>query len=615
MALTVQNLSRGNYVLGGPGRLQGPSAAEAMDLAQREEQRFRDAQRQARQTELAMQETRQAMALRQSQEQRAQANFRAQQAARSQAANQDALRRRLLEQYGGAAVGEAPGLVTGAPGVGVRTPAAGVTTGRAGLSLNVSGTGVSGLGLTVPAPTQPAPTMTLPQSPSASAAQPEYVQVASLDPMEAFRYLGAQTGTPGRAGVQLADASGTLPAGAQPAGQPVRTTYYGVDFDIYPDGRIVNLSTGVEIPDSPEFADLRTAVQAMASGDPLRMMAPSGVRPLTGQELPAGVDAPGIYTNLRGDFPGVARADEYLAEGVINELEYQQLTRGTRTQQREIFRAVVDRRRSGESAPPVPTEPAPTVEVQTTAPNGEQTTVTVDEGPTVSPDAGLRDPASASPIDQILRQPVGSGAVASDIPRDLPRLSAAITQGFTERERLVEAYNAFSRAGLTEDAQGYLQAIQNLDQTLIRLQGEQAINDLRVGSPERASQLLSYYYGVDIAPDALLGANIDELERELRRAFDDEYRAAMAEGRERYLITRAEQQAEREAAAEDEQRRLEEQGFRVVGRETDDVVGGGWRVENEATGESYFAYTVLDENEEPVFRFLEIPTTRYGVGQ
>lgn len=41
MALTVSNLGPGNYVLGGPGRLQGPSAAEAIDIAQQREQEFR----------------------------------------------------------------------------------------------------------------------------------------------------------------------------------------------------------------------------------------------------------------------------------------------------------------------------------------------------------------------------------------------------------------------------------------------------------------------------------------------------------------------------------------------------------------------------------------------
>ena len=98
MALTVANLGRGNYVLGGPGRRQGPSAAEAMDLAQREEQRFRDAQRQARQVELGMQETRQAMALRQAAEQRAQQSFAAQQAARARAAADAAQRRAATTQ-------------------------------------------------------------------------------------------------------------------------------------------------------------------------------------------------------------------------------------------------------------------------------------------------------------------------------------------------------------------------------------------------------------------------------------------------------------------------------------------------------------------------------------
>jgi hypothetical protein len=363
--------------------------------------------------------------------------------------------------------------------------------------------------------------------------------------------------------------AGTL-AGYGVGTQPTRTRYYGVDFDVYPDGRIVNLATNTEIPATPEFSDLRSAVQSMASGDPTQMMTPQGVRPETGQELPAGVDAPGLYTALRGDFPGAARADEYLAEGVINELEYQQLTRGTRAQQADVITNVVRRRNAGEQAPPVPTAPSPSVDVQITGPTGEETTVTVDEGPTYSFGAGLREPGAGSPIDYVLGQPVGSGAAAPDIPREPPRISAAITQGFSERERLVEAYNAFAQAGLLEDAQNFLQAIQNLDQTLIRLQGEQAINDLQIGSVDRASQLLSYYYGADVQPvlnsegmydlyvngqpaenDDFIDLRPDQMGDLIRPFFDEQYRGAMAEGREKYLTSRAEEQARRDMAEEE----------------------------------------------------------------
>jgi hypothetical protein len=348
---------------------------------------------------------------------------------------------------------------------------------------------------------------------------------------------------------------------------PTRTTYYGVDFDIYPDGRIINLATNTEVPATPEFADLRSAVEAMASGDPLQMMIPRSVRPETGQELPAGVEAPGLYTTALGNFPGAANADTYLAEGLINDLEYQQLTRGTRAQQAEVITNVVRRRNAGETAPPVPVEASPPAEVQITGPTGEETTVTVDEGPTLSYGAGLRGPGSDSPIDYVLGQPVGSGAAAPNIPREPPRLSAAITQGFSERERLVEAYNAFTQAGLLSEAQNFLQAIQNLDQTLIRLQGEQAINDLQIGSVERAAQLLSYYYGASVQPvltsdgvydlyvngqpvenEDMLGLRPDQMGDMLRPFFDTQYREAMADARESYLTTRAEEQARRDMA-------------------------------------------------------------------
>ena len=269
MALTVANVGRGNYVLGGLGRVEGPSAAEAMDLAQREEQRFRDAQRQARQTELGMQQTRQQMALAQSQEQRAQAAFQAQQAARAQAAARAAQERAAMGTLmeGLAGVGGAP--AAGAAPAGVIAPTAPPGAPRAGLALPTG----SGVPLAFPpsitgaaptaAPAAPAAgtPLSMDMTPTGPAGG---VQVASLDPQEAFR-LAFQTrpdlfGT----GVQVADASGGIPAGALPTGQPVRAQYGGIPFDVYPDGRIVNTVTNTELPMTGEYDALRTTLTAQA---------------------------------------------------------------------------------------------------------------------------------------------------------------------------------------------------------------------------------------------------------------------------------------------------------------------------------------------------------------
>jgi hypothetical protein len=154
--------------------------------------------------------------------------------------------------------------------------------------------------------------------------------------------------------MQEGSSVGSLPASSS---TPTITTYYGVDFALFPDGRIVNLATNTEIQDPI----LREAVQAMASGDPLQMMTPFGVRPETGQELPAGVEAPGLYDVLAGDYAGAARADEYLGEGLISELEYDQLTRGSRSQQADVLDDIARQRLVGEQAPQaVPQAPAET---------------------------------------------------------------------------------------------------------------------------------------------------------------------------------------------------------------------------------------------------------------
>jgi len=545
MAVTYK--APGTYVLGGisaPSRGTGQAFRAGLTTAQQRRERE------------------QAMQLRASAEQRAKEQFEMAKADRARAAAQaaaaaqaDKQRKALLAQYGGALVGSAPGLVTGAPGVATQPATAPTFTGP--------GTDLS-FGTTV-APTPTTPYSGRPMVPG---------QLPAGTPTAGLTVPGAgDTTMVGSAGEDVLAVPTTpysgrpMVPGQMPAGA-TRTTYYGTQFDIYPDGRIVNLATGTEIPATPEYADLRATVSAMATGGAAATI-PMGVRPTTGQELPEYVDPAGLRTALLGDLPGQANADRFLASGLINQQEYEQLTRGSRGQQREVIAIAVRRQLAGETAPAVseaPTAPE-TVTVQTTTPSGEETTVEVDEGPTIAPTAGVRAPDSESPVDYILGQPVGSAATAPNIPRDTPRISAAITQGFSERERLVEAYNAFTQAGLLEDARDFLQAIQNLDQTLIRLQGEQAINDLQIGSVERASQLLSYYYGTSVQPvmtsdgvydlyingqpaenEDMLGLRPDQMGNMLRQFFDTQYRDAMAKGREEYLTTRAEKQAERDMA-------------------------------------------------------------------
>jgi hypothetical protein len=99
------------------------------------------------------------------------------------------------------------------------------------------------------------------------------VQVASLDPQEAFRlafqtrpdlFGGGVQVADASGGVQVADASGGIPAGALPTGQPVRAEFGGIPFDVYPDGRIVNTVTNTELPMTGEFDALRSILTQQA---------------------------------------------------------------------------------------------------------------------------------------------------------------------------------------------------------------------------------------------------------------------------------------------------------------------------------------------------------------
>lgn len=274
MALTPTSMSRGTYILGGPGRLQGESPAEAMTRGITADQTYRT-------TQLNQSNTLQQMALARSQEGRAQAQeartqqeFERRQREAARAAAEAARNRAAVDAY-----------IEGAGG-GVRIPSAG---------LPVPGDIPAVSPVAPPAAAAPAAPVTPVAPPAAApAATPApapavtgglrvpaagAVQVASLDPTESFRL--AFEANPELFGVQVADASGAVPAGAIPApaaaGQPARVDFSGVPFDVYPDGRIVNTLTGTELPVTGEYDALRNRLLADAgvAGGTTASVAPS----------------------------------------------------------------------------------------------------------------------------------------------------------------------------------------------------------------------------------------------------------------------------------------------------------------------------------------------------
>jgi hypothetical protein len=165
-----------------------------------------------------------------------------------------------------------------------------------------------------------------------------------------------------------------------------------------------------------------------------------------------------------------------------------------------------------------------------------------------------------------------------------------------------------------DEAQNFIDRINALDQTLIRLQGEQAINDLQLGSVERASQLLSYYYGANVQPvlnsegkydlyvdgqpvenDDFIDLRPDQMGDVLRPFFDAQYRDAMTESRKTYLSERAKKQAERDMAEE------ENPGFKVD-RTLTGANGETYMVLVNPTGEFRFVWFEMDANNNPVTR-------------
>lgn len=80
-----------------------------------------------------------------------------------------------------------------------------------------------------------------------------------------------------------------------------------------------------------------------------------------------------------------------------------------------------------------------------------------------------------------------------DIPLgDPPALNQKLTQAYARRDKLVEAYKAYTAAGFYAEAQQFAQQIQTLDAALDVMDGNQALNDaVYYNDPRRLTTILS----------------------------------------------------------------------------------------------------------------------------
>ena len=236
MALTPTSMNRGTYILGGPSRLEGESATEAMSRGMSTGQTYRTNQISQANAQQQMQERAQAMRLRDLQEARTQQQFQAQQAAAARAAAQAARDRAAL-----AALMEGMTGVGGASAGGATTPPNITPTmapPRVGVTLPTDSYG-GGVPLAYPSAPAPAPA---PAPVSGGAGTPVLPGGSGADTLAPTKRTFAQA----------------------PAGQPAQAEYGGVPFAVYPDGRIVNTVTNTEIPNTEEFAALRAILLQQA---------------------------------------------------------------------------------------------------------------------------------------------------------------------------------------------------------------------------------------------------------------------------------------------------------------------------------------------------------------
>lgn len=115
--------------------------------------------------------------------------------------------------------------------------------------------------------------------------------------------------------------------------------------------------------------------------------------------------------------------------------------------------------------------------------------------------------------------------------------------------------------------------------------------------------------GQDVKNPELLGMTPQDAADLVRRYYDSGYQESMQEIRNTYLTEKAKRQAEQDVKDEAALQALESAGFEVVGKETIEGLGDGWRSRDPRTGKEYFAYVVdIGEDGIPQTRVIEVPT-------
>lgn len=302
-------MSPGTYILGGLGRVQGESPAEALSRAEFDIQKQAANQEALRTTRLAQQQTLQSMRIREEEAKRAARVFQQQQADRARAAAErqrlQAAQDALIEDL------QTSGRPEQGPPVAPITPMA-PPTAAPQYPLGVPVMPTTPLEFPTITPSSVAPVET-----GAVVPPTDGVQVATLDPQAAFRQAFEARPDLFGGGVQVADATGAVVPAAPAAGQPVRTDMYGVEFDVYPDGRIVQVMSGIELQAGPEYDALRTQLLQQAGVQVAAPTAAVTVPEFTAVDPQSSQFAQDIYTLVRqGDIQGsIMRIGDRLATG------------------------------------------------------------------------------------------------------------------------------------------------------------------------------------------------------------------------------------------------------------------------------------------------------------
>ena len=436
---------------------------------------------------------------------------------------------------------------------------------------------------------------------SAAAQGRRQAAMAGVMAAEPFFKLGAQPGAgaapaaPPRAGVGLPRSMGTVAPASAPAGgggsgsagstpaQPMA----GVVARATPSGAVAPFGTAQGT--SPARVGVRSEVVPEVitpprAGQPI-------VTPQTQGPLPDYVEAPGLWTAIRGDTAAKDDADALLRDGWINDVEYMQLVRGSRGQQMGIVQNVV-RRQAGETVPfatggeEQTAAPAQTVTIR--GPNGP---VTVPTATATATGAGGAGAASAPPPPAVAPTAPGDLAFPGAAPMGVeptttlsfgPRLGAVPSAaeqfladvgmapaGQVDLEALAASYNsplydpmfaqlaeqqraafvfAAQDAAARGDIGGYLDAAAKVREQEMMILTQQLMVGLdeakNFNSPQRMSQVLSMVYGgadVFVAPKGngladiyldgapyQMDADLDAVASHVRSQIDGEYRAQMS---------------------------------------------------------------------------------------